>query len=235
MNKNPAFIRKKYDAYQDEINLLQHVGPTYQSKKRLDAINKAINDKSNIAILDDGFQDFSIKKNISIICFNEKQWIGNGLTLPSGPLRENLSSLSKADIIIINGKKNEIIEKKLLEYNHSIKIFYSKYQPQNISELKNKKFICFAGIGNPNNFFYLLKNNNIDIIEEISFPDHYNYSNMELESLIKKSKKLGINLLTTEKDYLRINKNYRHSIQCLKIKIEIENKNQFIEEIKKFI
>jgi len=235
LNKNPAFIRKQYDAYQDEINLLQHIGPTYQGKKRLDAINKAINDKSNIAILDDGFQDFSIKKNISIICFNEKQWIGNGLTLPSGPLRENLSSLSKADIIIINGKKNEIIEKKLLEYNHLIKIFYSKYQPQNISELKNKKFICFAGIGNPNNFFYLLKNNNIDIIEEISFPDHYNYSNMELESLIKKSKKLGINLLTTEKDYLRINKNYRHSIQCLKIKIEIENKNQFIEEIKKII
>ena len=59
-----------------------------------------------MAILDDGFQDFSIKKNLSIVCFNEKQWIGNGLIIPSGPLRENLSALKRADCIVINGKKN---------------------------------------------------------------------------------------------------------------------------------
>ena len=49
--------------------------------------------------MDDGFQDFSIQKNFSILCFNEKQWIGNGLLIPAGPLRENLKSLSRANCI----------------------------------------------------------------------------------------------------------------------------------------
>ena len=136
---------------------------------------------------------------------------------------------------IINGKKNINIENKILKNNKLIKIFYSKYQPQNISNFKNKKIICFAGIGNPVNFFNLLKKNEINVLEQISFPDHHNYSKIELDNLIKKAKENDASLLTTEKDYLRIEEKYRESIYCLKIKIEIENKNEFIEEIKKAI
>ena len=66
-------------------------------------IENAIQNKINVAILDDGFQDHSIKKSLSILCFNEKQWIGNGLTIPSGPLRENLSVLKKVNCIVIIG------------------------------------------------------------------------------------------------------------------------------------
>ena len=61
-------------------------------------LQEAIQNKANVAILDDGFQDFSIKKNLSIICFNEKQWIGNGLSIPSGPLREGLSAHKKSGL-----------------------------------------------------------------------------------------------------------------------------------------
>jgi len=99
----------------------------------------------------------------------------------------------------------------------------------------NKKVIAFAGIGNPENFFNLLKDNNIDILEEISFPDHYNYFDKELENLINKAKENNTILLTTEKDYLRIDDNYKKNINFLKIAVEIENRNQFIEEIKKVI
>ena len=167
LNMNPAFVRKKYDSYQDEVNLQKQVGPIYQNKKRIEALNNAIKNKTNVAILDDGFQDFSIKKDLSIICFNEKQWIGNGLTIPSGPLRENLSALKKADCVIINGKKNNDNENKILSKNEKIKIFYSKYKPQNIGDFQHKKVIAFAGIGSPENFFDLLKDNKLNIVETI--------------------------------------------------------------------
>jgi len=235
LGKNPAFIRKKYNSHRDEINLLKLTGPIYENKKRTIALTNAIEDKADIAILDDGFQDLSIKKDLSIICFNEKQWVGNGLVIPSGPLREELSNLNRANYVVINGKKNMNIEKKILGKNSEIKIFYSKYRAQNIEELKNKKIVAFAGIGNPNNFFDLLISNNINILTKISFPDHYHYSNKELENLIYKAKEKDAILLTTEKDFFRIDENYRKNIKSLKIIIEIENKDQFINEIKKVI
>jgi len=235
LNMKPAFIRKKYDAFKDETYLQKQIGPVYQNEKRTEALKEAIENKVNIAILDDGYQDFSIKKNFSIVCFNEKQWIGNGLRIPSGPLRESLSSLTRANCVIIYGKKNDDIERKILEKNKSLKIFYAKYNTENINSFKNKKVICFAGIGNPINFFELLKKNEINVLDEISFPDHHNYSEKELEDLVIKSKKNNAILLTTEKDYLRINENCRENIKFLKIKTALINQDKFINEIKKII
>jgi len=235
LNMNPAFIRKKYDSFQDEVDLQKHIGPMFQSKKRIEALKEAIQNKANVAILDDGFQDFSINKNLSVICFNEKQWVGNGLVIPSGPLREDLSALKRANCVIINGKKNIGIENEIFSKNKKIKIFYIKYKPQNINEFKNNKVIAFAGIGNPDNFFNLLKDNKIDLVEKIKFPDHHKYSENELENLFHKAKKNNAVLLTTEKDYFRIGGSYKQNINCLKIEVEIENRKQFIEEIKKII
>ena len=235
LNMNPAFIRKKYDSFQDEVDLQKKVGPIYQNKRRIEAIKEAILDKVNVVILDDGFQDFSIYKNLSIVCFNEKQWIGNGLVIPSGPLRENFSALKRANCVIINGKKNTDIENKILNKNKEIKIFYMKHKAQNSDEFKNKKVIAFAGIGNPENFFNLLKDNKINVTEEIKFPDHHKYSEKELENLINKTKKNNDILITTEKDYLRIDKDYRKNINYLKIKVKMEKENEFIKEIKKAV
>ena len=235
LNMNPAFVRKKYESFQDEADLMKQVGPVYQNKKRIKAIQEATQNSVNVAILDDGFQDLSIKKSLSIICFNEKQWIGNGLTIPSGPLRESLSALKKVDCVIINGKKNKDIENKIFSKNEKIKIFYSNYKPQNIDEFQSKKIIAFAGIGNPENFFDLLMDNKLNIVGTIKFPDHHKYSEQVLENLSNKIKDNNSILLTTEKDYFRISKNYKKNIKYLKIKVEIKNKNQFIEEIKKII
>jgi len=235
LNMNPVFIRKKYNIFQDETDLQKSKGPVYRSKKRISAVEEAVQNNANIAILDDGFQDFSIKKDLSIICFNEKQWIGNGFTIPSGPLRENLSALKKANCVVINGKKNKNIENKILANNQEIKIFYCNYKPQNISEFQNKKVVAFAGIGNPENFFDLLIENKLNILETIKFPDHHKYSEKELENLLNKIKDENSILLTTEKDYFRISEKNKKKIKCLKINVEIENKNQFIEEVKKII
>ena len=233
LGSRPVFIRKKYDSYKDEKNLLEQTGPVYESSNRIDALKNAIQNKFEVAILDDGFQDFSVKKDLSIICFNEKQWIGNGLTIPSGPLREGLSALDRADCVIINGEKNTNIENKILEKNKLVKIFYTKHKAENIDNFKNKKVICFAGIGNPVNFFNLLKESGITILERISFPDHYNYSKIELENLAEKAKENSAILLTTEKDYLRISENCRKNINFLKIKTIVKDKDRFINQIKK--
>ena len=235
LNMNPAFIRKKYDSFQDEVNLQKKTGPIFQNIKRSEAIKEAIQNKSDIVILDDGFQDSSIKKNLSIICFNEKQWIGNGFSIPSGPLRENFSAIKRADFIFINGKRNTNIEKKIFHQKKDIRIFYTTYKPINLDDFKNKKVLAFAGIGNPNNFFDLLEDNKINVIEKIKFPDHYKYSYKDLKNLSDKAKNNNNILLTTEKDYLRIDENYNININYLKIKVEIENKSQFIKEVKKII
>jgi tetraacyldisaccharide 4'-kinase len=231
----PVFIRKKYKFIQDEINLQKKIGPVYLDKKRIKAIEEAAKNKFNIAILDDGFQDFSINKNLSIVCFNEKQLIGNGLVVPAGPLREEISALKRANIAVINGKQNINFEEVIINNNKNIKIFYTKYVAQNLDSFTNTKVIAFAGIGNPDNFFDLLVENNINIIKQVKFPDHYIYSDRELKNLISLTEKNNAVLLTTEKDYSRINDDYRKKISFLKIKLKIEKHKDFVEEIKKII
>ena len=235
LNKKSVFIKKKYIAYKDEINLLKKYGEVLEKSKRVEALKIAVKNNYEAAILDDGFQDFSIKKDISIVCFNSKQFIGNGFTIPSGPLRETLSSLDRANFVLINGKLDINLEKKILKKNKFIKIFYFKYKPLNLEKFKDKKVFCFAGIGNPKNFFELLKESGVNLSNELSFPDHHNYSNNEILNLINKAKESNSILLTTEKDYLRLSTKNRENINYLKIDVEIENKNEFIKEVSKLI
>jgi len=236
LGKNPAFVKKYYDYLKDEITMLKKVGTTFVSKSRKEAIESLIKNKNDIAILDDGFQDYTIKKNFSVVCFNQKQWIGNGLVIPSGPLRERITAVNRSDCIVINGERNIKIEDQIYNKNKNAKIFYSKYKPVDINRFKDKQIYAFSGIGNPSNFFDLLRENNLNLIGTNSFPDHYHFTVSDLEILIKKinSEKNQI-LLTTEKDYFRIHDNFKTHFQYLKIELEIENKDNFIELIKKNI
>ena len=237
LNKKPAFIRKYYKNHNDEHSLLKKYGKIFLNKDRIIAINKSIKNNRNLAILDDGLQESQIKYNLSIACFNQKQWIGNGLVIPAGPLRENLNALKKYDYIFINGslKKNSIIEKKIYSINSKIKIFYTYYKIINFTQTKKKKFIAFAGIGNPKNFFDLLKKEKIKIMKTYTFPDHYKYTKKDIAYLINESKKYNATLLTTEKDYLRLNLKQKKNIQYIKIKLIFNNRKKLIKEIKKII
>ena len=228
--KNPGFIKKGYDYLYDEIQMLEKIGKTYLNKNRKEAISELISLKHDVAILDDGFQDFSIKKDFSILCFNSNQLIGNGFLIPSGPLRESFQSIKQAECIVINGTKNLEFENKIKKINENIKIFYSKYKIKNLNKFKNKKVLAFAGIGNPSNFFELLKKNNINVKETISYPDHYNYSEEDYGFLIKK-KEQDVLLATTEKDYYRLNEKMKESFDYVDVDLEIDNKNEFINLI----
>ena len=227
--KNPAFVKKGYDYLYDEIQMLDKAGKTYSDRNRKEAINSLISNKHNVAILDDGFQDLSIEKDFSILCFNSRQLIGNGFLIPSGPLRESFNSIKRADCILINGDRNVEFENKINKINKSIRIFYSKYKILNLENFKNKEFVAFAGIGNPSNFFHLLKENNINIIKTYSFPDHHIYSQNDFDKIIGDK---YFKIVTTEKDYFRMNDKQKQSCDFIKVELEIKNKIEFENLIK---
>ena len=227
--KNPGFVKKGYDYLYDEIQMLEKIGKTFSNKNRKEAISSLIALKHDVAILDDGFQDFSIKKDFSIVCFNSRQLIGNGFLIPSGPLRESFKSIKRADCIFINGDRNIQFENKINKINKSTKIFYSKYKIKNIENFKNEEIIAFAGIGNPSNFFDLLKKNNMNVKKTYSFPDHHDYSQKDFDEIIGDS---HIKIVTTEKDYYRMNDEQKQSCNYIEVELEIENKNEFINLIK---
>ena len=233
--KRPVVLKKNYKNHQDEIELIKKYCKILVSDKRSDGINRAIEKNFDLVIMDDGFQDFEIVKNLNIICFNNQQGIGNGYTIPSGPLRENLKSLKKCQIILINGKKNLQFEEKLKIYNNKLEFFYFNYFIKNVNEFKNKKLIPFAGIGNPENFFQLLKDSHLNIVKEINFPDHYEYKQADLDNLVAMENKYKAKLVTTEKDYLRISPFNRRRFEMLPIKVNIHEEEKFSQSIKKFI
>ena len=147
----------------------------------------------------------------------------------------NLPRTKIANIVIINGKKNIKFEKKILSFSNSIKIYYSKYTPVNTKEFKNYNLFAFAGIGNPENFFSLLKESKLKVKKTISYPDHYNFSRNELLKMISAAKKNNLKIITTEKDYYRIKHFKLNNIKYLKTKLEIKNKNKFIKNILEYI
>jgi len=236
LNKKAAIVKKEYATHQDEFKLIEskevHL---FKNLTRIKSINNAINAGFDCVVLDDGFQDFSIKKNLDIVCFNEKQLIGNGTTLPSGPLREPFSSLKRCQIVMINGEENLEFEKKIKNISKDISIYYSKYLPINLKNFNNQNLLAFAGVGNPENFFDLLLNNNLNILKKISFPDHYNYSLEELKNLIHYSRERKLKLITTEKDFFRIKHFELPEIESLNVKLEILNKYKFQKKIAEYL
>ena len=235
-NKKTAIIKKSYKDHEDEYKLIAfHQVPLFRDTSRYMAINEAIKHEFDCVVLDDGFQDFSINKDLNILCFNERQLIGNGMTLPSGPLRQPLSSLKECQIIVINGNISLKLEKMIKNISNNISIYYSKYVPTNLKSFKNKNLLAFAGIGNTDNFFYLLENSNLTIEKKVSFPDHYNYSLKELNKLIDFALSNNLKIITTEKDYFRIKHFQLPHIEYLDLKLEISNRSDFEKKIIKYL
>ena len=232
LGKNPIILRKYYKNHNDEYNLItSNFKNLILTKNRSASLRELEKSDFNIAILDDGLQDYGINKDLSIACFNYNQLVGNGLIMPSGPLRENLSALKNTNIVIINGGKNQEFEEKILTINPRLEIFYSSYKPIDMEKFKNKNLLAIAGIGNPENFFQLMEENNLTIKKKMIFPDHYIFAKNEIQIIVDKAKKENLQIVMTEKDYFKINKFNINSIECLKVSLEIENHQELLEKI----
>ena len=232
--KNPAIVRKYYKSHKDEHKMIiSYYNKLILNLNRSKGIYEALEKGYDAVILDDGFQDYKIKKNLSIICFNSNQLIGNGYLFPSGPLRENLGSLRNANILIINGDRSLDFEQKILKIQKDLKIYYSNYKPLNIQEFKNKKLLVISGIGNPENFFKILKDNQMNIQKKMVYPDHYEFTKNEMLKIIEYAKKNDFQIVMTEKDYYKIKDFSLENIKYLKVKLEIEKEEEFIKNVMK--
>tara|TARA_X000000950_G_C13912466_1_gene659536 strand:+ start:3910 stop:4848 length:939 start_codon:yes stop_codon:yes gene_type:complete len=233
LKKKPVILRKYYKNHIDEYRLIKSKFKNLiLGKNRTLALNKLNKSSFDIAILDDGLQDYKIKKDVNIVCFNANQLIGNGLVLPSGPLRENLSTLKNVDIVVINGKKVKSFEKKILKINKNLNIFYSSYEPVNLEQFRNKRLLAVAGIGNPENFFKLIENNNLKIDKKLVYPDHHKFSKKEVQSIIKEAKRKDCQIIMTEKDYFKIKDYKEDSIKYLKVSLKIVSLKKLLNKIK---
>ncbi len=229
-----CFIKKYYSNQIDEQKILEKNGKLFKYKNRSESIKQAINEGFKIAILDDGLQDPSINYDYNIVCFNINNWIGNGQTIPSGPLREDIKNLKKYKNVFLNGNKENIenIKKYIHEIDPNINIYQGEYIPLNIDEFdKKNKYLVFSGIGNHKTFVSMLKINDINVVKDIEFPDHYKYSAREIDNIISISKKLDCKIITTEKDYMRLNNN--NEINYIKSELKIINEETFLNNISK--
>lgn len=232
LGKKPLILRKYYKNHNDEYSLIKNYFKNLIiSKNRIEGLKEAEKSNFDIVILDDGLQDYKIKKNLSIVCFNNNQLIGNGMVLPSGPLRENLSILKNVEIVIINGSKNINFENKILNINKKLEIFYSFYKPINLDQFKNKKLLALAAIGNPENFFQLVEKNNLKIFKKKIFPDHYQFSKAEMQNILREAEMENYQVIMTEKDYYKINHYKLKKINYLRVSLEIYNKEKLFKKI----
>ena len=229
-----CFIKKYYSDQIDEQKILENHGKLFKSKDRSSCIKQAIDENFELAIFDDGLQDPSIDYDCHIVCFNIDNWIGNSFTIPSGPLRENISNLKKYKNVFLNGNNENIdnITKYIHKIDPNINIYQGEYVPLNINEFdKSERYLVFSGIGNHKTFISMLRKNKINIVKEIEFPDHYRYLQKEIDDIISMSEKLNCKVMTTEKDYMRLNNN--NKIFYIKSELKILNQEAFINDISK--
>ncbi|MBR5598864.1 MAG: tetraacyldisaccharide 4'-kinase [Alphaproteobacteria bacterium] len=197
----------------DEARLLAQTAPTIISPNRKDGAKLAEKLGAEIIIMDDGFQNPSLKKDESILVFDGSYGIGNGKIIPSGPLRETLETgLKRATSVIIMGE-----DKTNLKSQITIPCYQGTIIPD-VLELDNKNVLAFAGIGHPQKFYETLQKLGYNLIKTKDFEDHHTYTTDELNDLKKYAEENNAYLITTEKDYVKIPKEYHKDIYCLKIK-----------------
>jgi len=233
-NIKACFIKKFYPNQTDEQKLLSKNGTLFSNLKRITALDEAISEGFEVAIFDDGLQDSSIKYNMEIVCFNNLNWIGNGLTLPSGPLRESINTLKFYENVFLNGNEESLIAIKdqIKKINPNININSGKYTPLNIGEFdKDQDYLVFSGIGNHKTFVEMLKNNKLKIVSDLEYPDHYQYSKRDFDEIIINAKKFNAHIITTEKDYLRLENFNRNEILYVKSSLDISDEKSLTNKL----
>jgi tetraacyldisaccharide 4'-kinase len=194
----------------DEPLLLAARAPTVISRdRRLGAEFIERKAPSNaVIIMDDGLQNPALAKDLTIAVVDAARGFGNGGVIPAGPLRAPLAfQMRLADLIVVNGETGSRARQQLAAVTEAAHIPVIATHPVprgDVTWLKGTKVIAYAGIANPQRFFALLETLGAKIVERVSFGDHQSLSNTEAEKLLALSSQSGAQLITTEKDFVRL-------------------------------
>lgn len=198
----------------DETLLLARMGLTMMSRNRavgakLIEERVARDAKPMAIVMDDGLQNASLVKDLAIAMVDGRRGIGNGLTIPSGPLRIGLRyQLGLVHAIVINhgADRSKPLSRSIdkLRKRFADPIFEADVRPRDDGSFRGAKVIAYAGIVNPNRFFDLLTDIGAEVQERVAFPDHHAFSEHEAERLLRRADRTGCTLVTTEKDLARL-------------------------------
>ena len=217
-----------YKEVGDEAILIAKYTDIFISVNRKLAIKKAQDCGAELIILDDGFQDNTIHKDLSILVISYLD-IKNKFLIPAGPMRETLAtSLRKADVLVVPEGQKYVIPKKYLTGK---KIFKQKQIISNANQIKKKSYILLCAIAQPERVVFTAKVIGVELIKSYIYHDHYDFSHQELEEVYNEARKYNCQVLTTTKDYVRLPKKYAKKTAILKYSIELEHEEKLKKKI----
>jgi tetraacyldisaccharide 4'-kinase len=191
----------------DEPLLLARVATTIVSRDRVAGARLAVESRASVIVMDDGFQNPSLAKDLSILVIDGARGIGNGCVLPAGPLRAPLTpQLARAAAILIVGEGHGASAAEAIAQERSLPLFHARLapSPEAIAALAERKVLAFAGIAAPEKFFATLAEAGIAAPVRRGFADHHRYRAGEAAALIAEADRNALDLLTTEKDLARM-------------------------------
>jgi tetraacyldisaccharide 4'-kinase len=189
----------------DEPLLLAREFATIVARDRVAGANLAEQHNASVIVLDDGFQNPSLAKDVSILVIDATVGVGNGAVFPAGPLRAPLrTQLELAHAVVLVGMGANAMA--ALAHGVELPVFAARLAPEAATSmiLAGQKALAFAGIGHPEKFFATLAEIGVEPTERIAFPDHHRYSAEDARRLIETAAMRGLALLTTEKDLIRM-------------------------------
>ncbi|HEY1837474.1 MAG TPA: tetraacyldisaccharide 4'-kinase [Rhizomicrobium sp.] len=202
----------------DEPLLLAGAAPTIVSRDRRAGAELADAAQADVIVMDDGHQNFALAKDLSLVVVDAQTGFGNGHVLPAGPLRESAKQgLARADAVILSGDGNPDLG------NFQGAVLRVHLKPLADRALLAKPVVAFAGTGRPDKFFATLAALGAQIVDAIPFPDHHEYAASELARLKAKAKGNGAQLITTEKDYVRLSPADREAIAMLPVAAQFDD------------
>lgn len=225
INKTPTAVNpQKHTANEvgDEALLLSQAAQVVISKDRYKGAKLLQNIGCNVIIMDDGLQNPSLQKDFAFLMFDSYSSLGNNLIMPAGPLRERFKQASKrVNWVIKSGSNNTPYLDKLIQ-KYKLKFCEVNIIPKSISSAENNKnVLAFAGIGNPNKFFISLNKAGYNVVITKQYKDHYSYTNNDIEKLLQLAQSNNLQLITTSKDYVKIDSKYKPFVQEFKIELNL--------------
>ena len=211
--------RHDADAVGDEALLLASRAPAWVARDRAAGARAAAAAGAPMILLDDGLQNPTIGKDLSLVVVDAAYGFGNGRVIPAGPLRERLArGLARADAVILlgAGADAECLDRLTAR---EVPVLHASVTPIAGNRLTGVRLLAFAGIGRPEKFFAMLRSLGVELVGARPFPDHHRYRGKEIDRLIRDAERVRARLVTTAKDIVRVPPARRCGIEVLEIEI----------------
>ncbi len=226
------------DVGDEPLMTASHV-PVIVARDRVAGALLAKSEGASVVLLDDGFQNPSLNKNLSLIVIDGERGVGNGEVFPAGPLRAPLPpqiARTNAVIIVGEGHSADLISSAAANRGALVLLASLKADQSSANALHGQRVLAFAGIGDPQRFFATLRANGVNVIGERSFADHHVFSPADIEGLVAEATAKSLKLVTTAKDMVRIRSDARlskHATKIVTLKVSMEFEDE--EKLRQFV